>query len=288
MRGRRFTAASLRCIQQCVRAHYSAGRTAISVAVCRALRWRQPNGWLKDRACRDVLRRLNEHKLISLPPVRKGGIRIAQASTRGQRHTFQPANYTRGDFELIWAKGNAAESTWNGLVRKHHYLGHKIVVGRCIKYLVTLNQEVVAAISFSSPAWELEQRNLILAEIGIPPWETRDAVINNSRYVILCEKGVTNLASNILALASSRVASDWEAFYAIRPLVIETFVEPSRFYGTCYKAANWVHVGMTKGYRKVGNTHTNSQEPKSIYMYGLDHRMRRLLTAYRAHTMNES
>jgi hypothetical protein len=157
-------------------------------------------------------------------------------------------------------------------------------VGRCIKYIVKRGDDIVAAISFSSAAWGLEQRNLLLSELGIPPWDIRDLVINNSRYLLLSEKGCVNLASRILALATSRVAIDWYNYYSIRPRIAETFVEPSRFEGTCYKAANWVMVGHTRGFKKVGSVHSNSQAPKLIFLYGLTSATRSRLRQLAART----
>jgi hypothetical protein len=78
------------------------------------------------------------------------------------------------------------------------------------------------------------------------------------------------MASRILALATSRIATDWFNYYSIRPRIIETFVEPSRFEGTCYKAANWLMIGATRGFKKVGAMHVNSQLPKLIFVYGLN------------------
>lgn len=169
--------------------------------LCRVLGWRQPNGWLKDRACRDALRRLHELGLIVLPPRQTTTGRDNTAHRiRSGRSTFIPVDHAQGDLKLVWAKGNKAEQTWNDLVQRHHYLGHKVIVGRCIKYLVKRSGEIVAAISFSSAAWNMEERTLILSELGIPPWDTRDLVINNSRFLLLSQKGSVNIASRILAM----------------------------------------------------------------------------------------
>jgi len=195
------------------------------------------------------------------------------------RSLFKPSDHVHDDLTLAWAKGNKLESTWNQLVQNHHYLGHKVIVGRCIKYLVKKDEQVVAAISFSSAAWNLEDRDIVLAEIGVPPWDMRDLVINNSRYLLLCKKGTPNMASRILAFATSRIADDWHRYYAVRPQVVETFVEPSRFEGTCYKAANWVFVGRTRGFRKTGSSHRNSQLPKLVFLYGLSSGVRNRLCA---------
>lgn len=213
--------------------------------------------------------------MIVLPPRRMRAKRPdGRRRARAQKRSFQPVDFTNGDLTLIWAKGNAAEVTWNALVKAHHYLGHRIVVGRCIKYLVKRGDEIVAAICFSSASWQLAERDALLAEVGIPPWELRSLVINNSRYLILPKDNVQNLASRILALATSRIAADWEGYYSVKPYVAETFVDPSRFYGTCYKAANWIEIGATRGFRKSGSNHSNNQVAKTIFLYGLSRKVR--------------
>jgi hypothetical protein len=199
------------------------------------------------------------------------------------RFVFQPLT-NGGDITLEFAKGNAAERTWNKLVNEHHYLGHKVVVGRRLKYLIHYLGKPVGAICFSSAAWELESRDKALQHLGFSPKRIREQVINNSRFLIVSNANVPNLASRALSLATKQVAHDWTEFYSLRPQVVETFVQPSRFGGTCYKAANWIEIGRTKGYAKRGRNHVNSQESKYIFLYGLSKTMRRKLLQSQANT----
>src|SRR5262249_14799683 len=154
---------------------------------------------------------------------------------------------------------------------------HRIVVGRCLKYLVRGDNRIVGAISFSSPAWKMIPRDIVLDRIGIRGSRIRDVVINNNRFLILPHARIPHLASRILSLAARRVVDDWSWFYSIKPLLAETFVEPTRFEGTCYRAANWVSIGTTSGYAKTGPSHHNGQQPKLIFLYGLNRTYRRLL-----------
>jgi hypothetical protein len=279
LRGRSFKRSTITIVSECIRKFFASGRTRISEEICKRLNWRQPNGWLKDRACRDVLVRLSKLKLVRLPPRRKRPYR-QPGQTRRKRRTrfiFQPL--TTGDITLEFAKGNAAERTWNTLVNEYHYLGHKVVVGRCLKYLIHYFGKPVGAICFSSAAWELESRDRALQELGFSRKKIREQVINNSRFLIIPDTNVPNLASRALSLATKQVAHDWAKFYSLKPQVVETFVQPSRFEGTCYRAANWIEVGRTKGYAKRGGNHVNSQESKRIFLYGLSRTMRRKLLA---------
>jgi hypothetical protein len=239
---------------------------------------------LKDRACRDALRQLEELGLVRLPK------RLDGERRNDGRRSFNPRNFRlpRGivkpvttmpsTVEFEFAKGNRAEPLWNALVEKYHYLGHTVQVGRCLKYLIRGDGQLLGAISFSSPAWKLAIRDELMRHLGFSKGaKARDVVINNSRFLILPKVRVPHLASRILAAATRRAAEDWTWFYAIQPLIAETFVEPRRFEGTCYRAANWIEIGKTSGYAKVGASHHNSQQPKTLFVYGLNRPCRRRL-----------
>ena len=181
--------------------------------------------------------------------------------------------------EFVWAKGNANELLWNALVEKYHYLGYGVQVGRCLKYLIEGDGQLIGAISFSSPAWKLAIRNELMCRLQFDRAQTRDIVINNSRFLLLPSVRVPHLASRVLAAALKRAVADWTWYYAIEPVLAETFVEATRFEGTSYRAANWIQLGLTNGYAKVGSSHHNSQEPKALFVYGLNRRLRRDLPA---------
>jgi hypothetical protein len=145
LRGRRFAAADIRKIKNCAAEFYDFGRTRISIEICKALRWRQPNGWLKDRACRDVLRHLAAAKLVRLPRRRKKGHPGNKLRRKKKRFVFQRIALS-DCVSLEFAKGNLAKSRWNDLVAREHYLGHKVSVGRCIKYLVSYKGVTAGAV----------------------------------------------------------------------------------------------------------------------------------------------
>jgi hypothetical protein len=280
LRGRTFNAEDLAVIRRCIDAHFDRGRTFISQVICEELGWKQPNGWLKDRACRDVLIRLERMGVVTLPPTlvpRKPQSQKPRPTSLSSAYDITPVTDFPANITLEFAKGNDAEKVWNEVVDRHHYLGHKIAVGRCIKYLVRTETTLLGAVAFSSPAWRIEARDRLLRRLGINAADLRDKVINNSRFLILPNVRVPNLASRVLALTTTRIVKDWTDYYCLVPQVAETFIQPSLYNGTCYKAANWVEVGATKGFMKSGGVHRNSQEPKHVLLYGLNRRMRRNL-----------
>jgi len=280
LRGRKFTASSIGAVKSCVKEYRKFGRTRISREVCIRLKWKQPNGWLKDRACRDVMIQLETLGVIKLPKSKLNRKAKAEKKTNKTEPSF--GNYLINEnvseipesIELILAKSNKEEQIWNYLVEKYHYLGHKVIVGRCLKYLIVSNNIILGAIAYSSPAWRLGTRNQILQKMGFTSDDIMNKVINNSRFLILPTVKVQNLASKLLSLSLNKVVTDWTWYYSIKPLVAETFVQPSKFYGTSYKAANWLEIGITKGYAKSGMSYHNSQEPKKIYLYGLNNQTR--------------
>lgn len=283
LRGRHFSTEDLEIITRCVQEYFGEGRTKISVAICEALHWKQPNGWLKDRACRDVLLELEKWGLITLPPSRS--IRTSSASKSRKTTSYlteydlvSPITSFPSEIYLEFAKGNQNEKLWNELVSQYHYLGHETLVGRCIKYLVKSDDRLLGAIAFSSPALRLGPRDTILRQLDIDLSLVGELVITNSRFLILPNVKIKNLASFVLSLATNKVVEDWQKYYALTPLIVETFIQPSKFSGICYKAANWVEVGLTQGYAKKGYKYFNSQEPKQILLYGLNRQVRRKLS----------
>ena len=288
IRGRLWGIEELSVVAEIVEQYWACGRTKISEVICERLDWRQPNGWLKDRACRDLLLRLDSLQVLRLPPRLSDGGGTPPNPNQGPDRLSQFDLSTEirkvRTFGLSLAKGNSLEPVWNQTIDRFHYLGHRSGVGRCLKYLVTAEHDLLGAISFSSPSWMIKSRDHALANLGIAPTQIADHVINNNRFLILPHVRVPNLASRILAAATSQVVFDWGRYYALIPSVVETFVEPSRFNGASYRAANWVQVGTTRGYRKRGRSHVNSQEPKLIFLYGLHRRYRRRLAMLDLHS----
>lgn len=282
IRGRDFNRQDINLILRLVKKHFARGRTFASVEICKALNWKQPNGWLKERACRDVLRVLERRGLLKLPKSKQ----IVNSSSRatsqsGSTTVVDTTPIGSIDFRSIsfrQVKGTKEERLWNSLVREHHYLGFKTFVGRNLKYLVYSEDRIVAALGMCDPAWSLSARDKSLAFCGLTIDAIRSKGINNGRFLIMPWVRVDNLASFLLGAATRHVVRDWRDYYSVEPEVLETFVDGSKFKGTCYKAANWLYIGETKGYKKSGGFHQNSQTSKMVFVYPLKQTLRRALT----------
>ena len=172
------------------------------------------------------------------------------------------------------ASRSALEPLWDRLVRGYHYLGYRKLLGHRLKYLARLEGRPVAALAFSAPARVLRVRD---QWIGWSPAQRHahlERVVNNSRFVILPWVAVKNLASHVLAKALGRLPGDWAARFGTRPWLVETFVDPARFRGTCYRAANWQRLGPTFGSGKQGSGYVYHGVVKEVYVYVLAPRFR--------------
>jgi hypothetical protein len=270
----------IRFIQALISEHYQRGRSHISKLLCESWQWVQPNGKLKEYAARDLLLRLQEQGLIGLPPRLRPKNNLKQKSfSQIPFFVQEPVNGSVGEhgrpsIERVHSQDGYL---WEYLVFHYHYLGLPKLVGEHIKHLVYLHGHVVACLSWASAAWKVKDRDQF---IGWQPSTRRRnlaLVANNSRFLILPWVKVKYLASTALALSIRRLRADWEKTYGHPIYLAETFVDTSRFEGTCYRAANWLCVGKTQGSAKKGNAYRYHGQPKAIYLYPLHRHFRRYL-----------
>jgi hypothetical protein len=272
----------LALIKELIESAEDRGRTYISKQLCRLWDWRLPNGQLRDIACRDLLRRLEKRGLIQLPPA------IRPSRQRGYKnHTSlpndfvaTPLNQSLADFcsiGIAMVRGSQRERFYNGLIGCYHYLGYHQSAGEQLKYIIWGDGHVLGCIGFAGAAYQAAARD---QHIG---WD-KDArqrhlvkVVNNNRFLILPWIGVPHLASHLLGHISRRIRADWQDYYQRDIFLLETFVEQGRFNGTCYKAANWRHIGQTTG-RGRNDRYSRNQVPiKDSYIYPLDRHYQQLL-----------
>jgi hypothetical protein len=166
---------------------------------------------------------------------------------------------------------------WDYLVFHYHYLGLPKLVGEHIKHLVYLHGQVVACLSWASAAWKVKDRDHFIGWQEPTRRRNLSLVANNTRFLILPWVKVKYLASTALSLSIRRLRADWEKVYGHPIYLAETFVDTSRFEGTCYRAANWLCVGKTQGSAKKGNAYCYHGQPKAIYLYPLHRHFRRYL-----------
>ena len=282
IRKRTITNTDIVQIQATVNEHWSQGRKHISKILCRQWKWFQPNGRLKDMACRELLLTLNRKGLITLPP------RLSSASNEKRNRTIPVVNIDQSPLQDTLAnlrvvdlkpvRNTKLEPLYNSLIHQHHYLGYRQIVGNHLKYIAFINDRPVACLGWGSAAWKVKSRDSF---IGWQPKTRRDNlhfIANNTRFLILPWISIKCLALKILALNAKRILDDWLNTYHYPVYLLETFVEKNRFKGTCYKAANWIRTGQTKGTAKRGHDHLFHGNIKDVYLYPLRKNFREKLT----------
>jgi len=164
---------------------------------------------------------------------------------------------------------------WREMIEKYHYIGDGKVYGRQLRYILqSENYGYIGAMSYSSPAWKIRARDEWIGWESEKQEKNLDKVIGNSRFLILPNIRVLNLASHILSIAHKKIVADWEKKYTIKPVLIETFVEAERYTGNCYKAANYIYIGNTQGRGRQDEECKYGEPVKKIYMYALSENFR--------------
>ena len=283
IRGREFTSEEIQQIKDIVAANPSVRRRQLSILICKQLDWRQPNGSLKDRACRDVLLRLAAKEIINLPaPLYT---RSTQPLTVYPPENPLPEVHLQGKVDAFGAIRFDLVSTlnerklWNHLIDRHHYLGVSTQVGRHLKLFVYLENHLVGAMAFADAVLKLNLRD---QWIGWNPQlrsQHLQLIINNIRFLILPSVKVKNLASKILAMAARTAPSYWQQIYGYRPIMIETFIEKNRFKGSSYRAANWKCLGETIGKARSGMNYFYHGVKKDYYIYPLAGNVQQILSS---------
>jgi len=175
------------------------------------------------------------------------------------------------------ASHSSFEPVWDQLVSRYHYLGHKKLLGHRLKYLAFINGNPIAAVSFSAPALKLKPRDTYIGWSDAQRKEFLSCLASNSRFLILPWVGIKNLGSHVLSRSVHCLKQDWRKHFGKELLLLETFVDPEKFKGTIYKAANWVHVGKTQGSGKKGPGYVYHGNPKEIYLYALESKFREII-----------
>ena len=273
IRKRTISQTDLKLIQDTLNEHWDKGRTQISKILCQKWNWVQPNGRLKDMACREILLTLYSKGLINLPPGKHDGrnlkrnrsipiVEILQSPLEGKLSALPPV-------KLTLVRNTNLEPLYNSLLQQHHYLGYRQIVGNHLKYIAFINARPVACLGWGSAAWSVKSRDSFIGWDKSTKEKNLHFVANNTRFFILNWISVKYLASKVLALNAKRISDDWLKVYNHPLYLLETFVEKNRFKGTCYRAANWICVGQTKGTAKKGNDHLFHGNIKDVYLYPL-------------------
>lgn len=260
-------------------------RTELANTICEIFSWKRPTGKLKSVECRQFLERLEDKAIIKLPACRKKyANKVKVRIERSRKADFQPTVSTKlkhlWPIRLIKVDHQEQRQLWYEYVDRYHYLGYQLPFGAQLRYFIEsgATDEILGCFQFSSPAWKMAPRDRWIGWADDQRKTNLQKIVNNSRFLILPWIKVKNLASTALSLAVKSVLDDWQDAYGYRPVLMETLVDRKRFKGTCYKAANWVHVGKTTGRGRMDRDHSRDGAAiKEIYVYPLSSRFRQEL-----------
>ncbi len=278
--GRNFTEEELEQIRVLIKQDPKHSRYQLSRLTCQALHWYKADGGLKEMSCRVAMLRMEKDGLITLPPPRnkRPQHNISFTSLSDPQQAISLPVHVLPPLQLCQV-GNLEQSRlWNEYIHRYHYLGHKALPGAQLRYFVRIEQQIIAALGFGAAAWQTAPRDNFIGWSHAQRQKNLGLIVNNARFLILPWVQSKNLASKILAMVARQLPADWEERYCIRPVLLETFVDTERFAGTCYKAANWVYVGKTKGRGKLGPSGKQSVPIKDLWLYPLSRHFKQKLT----------
>jgi hypothetical protein len=274
-RGKNITAEEVRFIRELIAQHPQSSRRRLSARLAQAWNWVQANGAPRDMVCRGLMLALHRAGHIELPPPRFKALN--PLATRAKPQPLLDLNWDPvqgpikelGALRIRQVRRTPEEKLFGSLMETHHYLAYTQPVGEHLKYLIHAQGTPIACMAWSSAPRHLGPRDRF---IGWSPTQRKaqiHLVAYNTRFLILPWGRVEHLASHLLGKVAKVISADWERLYHHPIHLLETFIDPDRFPGTCYRAANWIHVGLTTGRGKDAPTRKANRSLKQLWVYPL-------------------
>lgn len=283
-----FTGPMIQRIGAIILDHPGAARGALARIICREFGSYSHAGKVHISTFTDVLKRMDMDNIIRLPELTSGKSYVKKPKKSIARHPLlwerKLRTWHHKDLEpvvFVPIQNRDHQHLWNDMMSRFHYLKRPRLFGPQLRYLIYGNRAnsgsqanganngiLLGAIGFSHAAWRLAGRDTFIGWNNQQREKGLNRIIGNSRFLILPWIRCPNLASIILGGVAKRIAADWKAAYGIRPVLLETFVQQERFYGTCYRAANWIEVGETDGYSYF-SSQKKKRSPKTIFLFPL-------------------
>ena len=277
----RLTKNQIATIQHTVLTFPALSRRELAHTLCELLNWNTPKGEHKIQSCLGVLERLHALGVLSLPATVESKKRGPQKPIAWTQHTEEPARIdddlarlTPISLQVVAQPQCIAQ--WNEYVDRYHYLGYKHPIGPNLRYfIVDKLGRPLGCLMFSYATKSLACRDQWIGWHEQSHKKHLDLIVNNNRFLIFPWVSVKCLASKALSLAATRLGDDWQARHGYRPVLMETFIDQSRFKATCYRAANWQYLGQTKG--RTARHNVAAKVPKGVYIYALTNNAKSLL-----------
>jgi hypothetical protein len=274
-RGKNITAAEVQFIRELIGANPSLSRRRLSEHLARQWNWVQPNGVLRSMVCRGLMLALHRAGHIELPPVRCRTLnplaqrRPPEALLDLNWDPIQTSLDKLGPIQMEQVRRTSREKLFASLMAAHHYLAYTQPVGEHLKYLFYAQGRPIACMAWSSAPRHLGPRDRFIG------WSKQQRQANisllayNTRFLILPWVMVPRLGSHLLGKVAKLISQDWQRLYHHPVHLLETFIDPERFRGACYRAANWQFVGVSTGRGKDDQTKKANRSLKELWLYPL-------------------
>lgn len=284
--GRRITADEMEAARETVRLCRGLSRRELAETICEHWGWGTPSGSLKLTACLSVLEEWDRQGKLRLPAKHEAGQSTERAS--GATHTQRTAPPDKGlkgkldaviPVELERVEGRDRVKLWNEYLDRHHYLGYRKPFGCTIRYFIVCDKGLLGCALVAGAARAIKARDEWIGWSKQRRQQNLPWVINNTRFLIFPWVEIRHLASHVLGQLARRVQADWQQRWGYEPLLLETFVDPAEYSGTCYRAAGWIELGRTTGQGLRRKDHAYTTTPKLIYVKPLSKDFRERLCA---------
>ncbi len=289
-RGRLVTDADVAFIRELIADNPAASRFTLSKKLCEAWNWVQANGTLRDMVCRGLMLQLQRAGHIELPAVRwvrrnplverrkPDEIAVDTTPLRASLAEIRPLEFRQ-------VRRTEDEPLFNSLIERYHYLRYVQPVGEHLKYVVYAVNRPIACLAWSSAPRHLGPRDRFIGWSAEARRQNIRFLAYNTRFLILRWVEVPHLASHILGRMARALPQDWARVYGHPIYFLETFINPERFSGVSYRAANWILLGLTTGRGKDDQTNKPNRPIKEVLVYPLRKRFRELLTQWPTHKL---
>lgn len=283
--GQTLTEAELGMIRGITREFPHLAWTELAATICELLQWRRPNGGLKSRECYLFLRKLHRRgwlPWLTAPQPKSRRAPLAKLTADPPPSidllTGSLDHYAPLQLQLIHEADQ--RRLFREYLDRYHYLGYRAPFGAQLRYWVRPAQPELpplAALLFTSAAWRMAPRDRWIGWTDSLRQRNLPLVVNHSRFLILPWARIPHLASHILGRIARRLPADWHACYGVEPVLLETLVDPARYRGICYRAANWIEIGMTQGRGRMDRSGRAQGIRKQIFVYPLHRHWRQRL-----------
>ena len=279
--GREVTYKEIKEIQETVSLFSNLSRYELTETICEHLNWHTASGSNKFDACLKMLEKLEAKDFLQLPAKR---IQVKPKRTKivltSKTDPEPELKKIAGDFSNISMETLSIQKDirlWNEYMFRHHYLGYSQPFGYVMRYFIKNGHKILGCLLFSGAAKSITVRDKWIGWTTNQRLQNLAWVVNNSRFLIFPWVSIKNLASHVLGKVGRRIKDDWHKKWGFHPVLMETFVDPVLYHGTCYQASNWEYLGMTTGQGLVRKGKTYKTSPKKIYMKPLVKDFRKIL-----------